>query len=311
MPIGKDLSVAPAIRAAMEYARDFDKVAMSSSTEILPTRHHGSTIFICMPFYRQGSKSSMVSDRRNDVVAWVGAFLDLHSLVEGSIDQDAEPIGITVIDGIEDSSGNTLYHQALATGGGRQKPAALSRSVRLKTLFDKAMLLSAFRMGDRDMVMEPVDLFDLLQRCVDGARAHAASRRVQIRTEGTGRTMGDPRYLRIVIDALIDNAVRFSSEEGHVQVSVSEDRDGCWLRVVDRGSGIDTDAIPHLFDELNPGDIMHHTQGHKLSLAIGRAIGRAIVRCHGGDIEVTSSPGAGTRFSVRLPRPSAEVRPGP
>jgi signal transduction histidine kinase len=176
---------------------------------------------------------------------------------------------------------------------------------RLKALFDKAILLSGFRMGECDLATELVDLLKLARYCAEGAQAKAASRRVRIRTEGVGRTVGDTRYLRIAIEALVDNAVRFSPEGGQVELVVSEDRDCSWLRVIDHGGGIPAAALPCLFDELNPGDIAHHTEGQKLSLAIGRAI----IRRHGGDIDVTSSPGAGTAFTVRLPHPTAPSAP--
>ena len=69
------------------------------------------------------------------------------------------------------------------------------------------------------------------------------------------------------------------------------------MTISDQGAGLDPNHLNQVFDELNEQDIEHHTDGHKLSLAIARQITLA----HEGKIEVASQNGAGTIFMVHLP----------
>jgi two-component system sensor histidine kinase/response regulator len=174
----------------------------------------------------------------------------------------------------------------------------LENAERLKGLFDKVLLLSGFRAGDRDLQLEPVDLNELVRMSAEAAQVKTVPRGIRIRSKGAGVVVGDARYLRFVLDALVDNAVRFSSDGCEVGVEISVGRDETQLRVTDHGKGISPDVLPRLFDELEDADLIHHADGQKLSLAISRAI----IRRHGGEIDVRSSPESGTTFTVRLPR---------
>jgi signal transduction histidine kinase len=72
---------------------------------------------------------------------------------------------------------------------------------------------------------------------------------------------------------------------------------GICLTVTDQGPGIAPDVLPRIFEAFTSADITHHTAGHGLSLAIARQI----ILAHQGMIEVESTPGVGTTFTVQLP----------
>jgi signal transduction histidine kinase/CheY-like chemotaxis protein len=109
---------------------------------------------------------------------------------------------------------------------------------------------------------------------------------------------GDPTRLRQVLFNLIGNAIKFT-ERGGVE-TILEARDGALVfAVVDSGIGIEPAALPRLFDRFSQADetIARRFGGTGLGLAIARELARAM----GGDIDVTSAPGKGSTFALRLP----------
>jgi signal transduction histidine kinase len=106
-----------------------------------------------------------------------------------------------------------------------------------------------------------------------------------------------------VLANLIDNAVKYRSG-GRVTVSAHVDgpdagdvRD-VLIRVADTGPGIAAHDLPRIWERLYRGDQSRAERG----LGLGLSLVRAIVRAHGGTVDVASQPGRGSTFTVRLPR---------
>jgi signal transduction histidine kinase len=97
---------------------------------------------------------------------------------------------------------------------------------------------------------------------------------------------------------LIDNAVKYTPTGGRVEVSVRADGDKAVLAVRDSGAGIPADELPRIWDRLFRGDTSRAERG----LGLGLSLVRAIVQAHHGTVDVRSEPGAGSTFTVRLPR---------
>ena len=115
----------------------------------------------------------------------------------------------------------------------------------------------------------------------------------------------DAERLELALDALIENAVRYTGPQDEIAVSVIADGGDQTARIVvaDSGEGIAATDVPHIFDRFRtsagPG-----ARGTGLGLALVRAVARG----HGGDVTVSSAPGEGSRFELTLPvRPA---RPG-
>jgi heavy metal sensor kinase len=114
---------------------------------------------------------------------------------------------------------------------------------------------------------------------------------------------GDGNRLWQVINNLIDNAVKFTSARGRVFVDfrLDDDRHECILEVSDTGAGIDPRDLPHIFERFYQGDKARPRESSARGLGLGLSICQAVVAAHGGTIEVASTPGHGTTFTVRLP----------
>jgi signal transduction histidine kinase len=111
-----------------------------------------------------------------------------------------------------------------------------------------------------------------------------------------GTVRGDPDYLKQLLLILADNALKYTPEGGRVTLSLN--RAGKWLDmcVADTGVGIDPADIPHIFDRFYRADHVRGSGGTGLGLAIARWIVDEL----GGRITVSSQPGQGSVFTVRL-----------
>jgi len=109
----------------------------------------------------------------------------------------------------------------------------------------------------------------------------------------------DPARIRQVIANLLSNAVKFTPSGGVVAVEVRSEGDEALIRVADSGPGIPPDELPYVFDRFFRG-----TGARASGSGIGLAVVRGLVLAHGGHVDVSSSPGQGATFTVRLPRAS-------
>jgi len=107
----------------------------------------------------------------------------------------------------------------------------------------------------------------------------------------------DRTRLEQVAANLIDNAVKYTPAGGRVDVDVLREADAALLRVRDTGPGIPADELPRIFDRLFRGDTSRTERG----LGLGLSLVKAIVEAHRGSVEVSSEPGQGSIFTVRLP----------
>ena len=111
---------------------------------------------------------------------------------------------------------------------------------------------------------------------------------------------GDPTALRQIVTNLVENALKYSPEGSKVRVGVFDLRSETLLEVSDDGPGIDAASLGTIFERFTQ---MESSRGGGFGL--GLYIVKNLVEQHRGTIEVTSEPGAGTTFRVRLPKRSA------
>jgi two-component system OmpR family sensor kinase len=112
-----------------------------------------------------------------------------------------------------------------------------------------------------------------------------------------GAVRGDRDLLILAFRNLLDNALKYTPEEGQVQVRATDDGSIAEIEVADTGSGIPEDELPHIFEELYRGRQAKRVEGSGLGLTLVQRI----VKLHGGDILVRSRDQQGTVMTVRLP----------
>lgn len=108
----------------------------------------------------------------------------------------------------------------------------------------------------------------------------------------------DRDRLRQALANLVDNGIKYTPRGGHVDIDAASEGHADAIRVKDTGAGIPEHDLPRIFDRLYRGDQSRATRG----LGLGLSLVRAVIEAHGGTISVSSTPGAGSTFTIRLPR---------
>ncbi|HET7773644.1 MAG TPA: PAS domain-containing protein, partial [Burkholderiaceae bacterium] len=166
-------------------------------------------------------------------------------------------------------------------------------------LVDDVLDVSRIEAGAMQLSVEPVDVRELAEEVVRLLRPQAAARAVRLviepREQLGERVQADLKRLRQVLFNLVTNAIKYNREGGAVYIRITPVDGRCELSVRDQGLGMNAEQVARLFQPFErlgrAGD----------GVGLGLVITRLLVSIMGGAIEVTSSPGVGTTFVVRLP----------
>ncbi|MBV9854517.1 MAG: HAMP domain-containing histidine kinase [Streptosporangiaceae bacterium] len=111
----------------------------------------------------------------------------------------------------------------------------------------------------------------------------------------------DLERLGLAVDALLENAVRHTPDEGVIKISVIRGEGGVVRMIVaDTGTGIEASELPHIFERFRTGAGGGNGRGTR-GTGLGLALVRAVAEAHGGYVQVRSVPGHGTQFELTLP----------
>lgn len=117
----------------------------------------------------------------------------------------------------------------------------------------------------------------------------------------------DREKIGFAIRQVIDNAYKFSGEEGEVGISLRKEGSTILIVVTDKGTGIPHDDIPKIFEKFYQVD--PHNTGQVRGFGLGLYYAREFVRRHGGTIRVESEPSKGSTVTVMLPLRAQDVMP--
>jgi signal transduction histidine kinase len=174
----------------------------------------------------------------------------------------------------------------------------------LQRLVQDLRLLSLADTGQLPLIRTDVDVAELLAGSAASAQAAAQDRGISIALDvppteqGALVVHGDADRLRQVIGNLVGNALRYTPAGGQIALRARPDGHRVRLAVSDTGQGIAPEDLPHVFDRFYRGDTSRDRASGGSGL--GLSIARALIEAHGGTIDVQSTPGEGTTFSILL-----------
>jgi heavy metal sensor kinase len=178
--------------------------------------------------------------------------------------------------------------------------ACLETAQRMRQLTESLLELARFDTGQEQIQRQPFDLSESTRACVELIRPLATARGLQIRCElAPAEAVGDADRFSQVATNLLSNAIHYNKPNGEIQVRTRLENGAAVLTVTDTGPGIAADDLQHIFERFYRADKSRARANGRSGL--GLAICKAIVDAHSGSIEVSSQPGAGTTFAVRLP----------
>lgn len=180
--------------------------------------------------------------------------------------------------------------------------AVLRASLRLKHVIETMLNLRYLETGEMDLDLAQFDLRAAVrQACEDYAQiAETGGLQVSIEVpEDEVPVVADREKIRVVLDNLISNAVKFTPAGGRVDVSLARRGDEIQVSVCDTGVGIPPDEVGRVFDRFYQAED-HMTRRHG-GMGLGLSIVKGLVELHGGRVRVESEVGRGSRFVVALP----------
>ncbi|MCB0159771.1 MAG: HAMP domain-containing histidine kinase, partial [Caldilineaceae bacterium] len=196
------------------------------------------------------------------------------------------------------------YTEALADGKLAGNPELFTvvhgEARHLSRLVDDLRTLSLADAGELTLTLQAVAPRDLLRRAAAAHFVHADERGVTIVVEDGDAlppVQVDLERMAQVFNNLVSNALRYTPADGTITLAARARGATVELTVADTGAGIDADALPHIFDRFYRADQARSDDASGLGLPIVKSI----VQAHGGTVDVTSTPGAGTTFRVVLP----------
>ena len=169
-------------------------------------------------------------------------------------------------------------------------------------MISQLLFLSRADQGRQPLSRELIDLSGLTEMTVEEGQLLADSQRRGIRIEseiepGIEAWADETLYIRMLVN-LISNAVRYSFDNGTVTVGLKREGANVVGTVMDQGTGIPADSLPHIWERFYRADSSRTGENHS---GLGLSMVKWIARAHGGDVWAASVPGKGSCFTFTIP----------
>ena len=178
-----------------------------------------------------------------------------------------------------------------------------NESARMHRMVLDLLDLAQLDAGTADLKMSPLSMPALLNAITEKFSPMANKAGVTISVDAPANLpvlLADGDRLAQVFTNLVDNAMKFTSAGGTIQLQAQMVGGEMQVSISDTGRGIPASALPHVFDRFYQADISR-SRSKKHGAGLGLAIVLEIVQAHGGRISVRSQDGQGTTFVVNLP----------
>jgi len=181
----------------------------------------------------------------------------------------------------------------------------IKESARLGRLIGDLLDLSRLE-EPSNVPQERVDVSLVASREAETAMQWASAKNIELTMSIARRVIvcGDDEQLALMVRNLLDNAIRYTPEEGHVALDIRSEGDEAVVRVIDTGMGIPMAAQERVFERFYRVDKARSRD--RGGTGLGLAIVKHVVELHGGTIELASELERGSQFTVRLPGAPAE-----
>jgi two-component system OmpR family sensor kinase len=176
--------------------------------------------------------------------------------------------------------------------------SVLEETNHLATISEALLLLARVEAGELAPRRVATDLGALAERAVAHLRQRVTDHPVTFVAADLGPAQLDPGMVELVLDHLLDNAVRHTPAGTAVRVELEGARDMVAVTVADTGPGVPGEMLDHLFERFYRGDAARGRGGAGLGLTVAAAI----VQAHGGSMHAAQGTPPGLHVTVRLPR---------
>lgn len=179
-------------------------------------------------------------------------------------------------------------------------------SQRLLSLIDDILDLATIESGHMSLELETVDVHALLDSVLGLTRERVLRKSLKLDfdcPEDIGLILADERRLKQALFNILSNSVKFTPEEGEITVSARRVEDNIIVTFTDTGIGIPEEDQARVFGRFERGD---QPEARRTGVGLGLSLVQSFIKLHGGDVELESAPGVGTKVVCRLPARRAE-----
>ena len=180
---------------------------------------------------------------------------------------------------------------------------------KLEQLVNDLRTLSLADAGELSVDFQPVEINKLLSDIKSHYMVQFNQKRITLdlipfdyaQGESNLRANLDPIRFSQVLMNILDNALRYTPEEGNVAISTKQNGDQVEINIQDSGDGVDPEDAAHLFDRFYRADESRTRDGEAGGSGLGLAIAKSIVEMHKGRIWAESEKGKGLKVIIQLP----------
>jgi two-component system phosphate regulon sensor histidine kinase PhoR len=179
---------------------------------------------------------------------------------------------------------------------------------KLEFLINDFLEFSRLQTGKLTLDFSTTSLDNILLELYEAYKPKATKRGIKLElrnAEVLPIIEADDNRLHRVFTNLLDNALKFSEENGTITITTRKTDDGIMIKIIDQGTGIDPKELPYIFDPFHRGQSAESSDGY----GVGLAVVKAIVEGHGGRVLVQSQLGKGSVFTVVLPKLKKPEKP--
>jgi two-component system, OmpR family, heavy metal sensor histidine kinase CusS len=170
---------------------------------------------------------------------------------------------------------------------------------RLSRIVDNLLFVARVDAAREPIARKRFDARKAVEKIAAFYQTAAEDRRVTITCSGEGQIYADPDLFERAVGNLLDNALRFTPENGSIQIALSEHDGDFEVAVSDNGCGIAPQHLPRVFDRFYRAESSRSSDGAGLGLALVKSI----VDLHGGLATIQSQVGHGTTVKLIFPLP--------
>jgi len=186
--------------------------------------------------------------------------------------------------------------------------SSLEEYARITRLIDTLLFIAKADQPERAISRQCLDAATECQAVADYFEAATIERGLTLLLRGSAEIYCDSVLFRRALGNLVDNALRHTPSNGHVDLTVRTGPAGATeVEVSDTGTGIAPEHLPHLLERFyQAGKKENDASTQASNFGLGLAIVKSIMELHGGRIEIKSAPNQGTAVTLHFPGPSSE-----
>jgi signal transduction histidine kinase len=211
----------------------------------------------------------------------------------------------TPLTAVQGAASTLQRHGSAMSEADRQQMADIleRQSSRLGALIEDMISLGLAEQGRLSFKTQMTDVTSLVKAEIQRFQGNSSQPVEVIPVVGRVEIRCDPVRIGEVLAKILSNASKFSPASAPITVAIENDATCVRIQVVDRGVGIAPEDQEKIFERFRQVD-MSHTRSAE-GAGIGLSIARAILKMHGGDVSVSSTPGQGATFTLVLPKEPA------